>query len=199
MSERRHIAIVGLALACALAASAAIVAVHASLRHPVAPGATDAAAGAPTLAAGDRRVAFRSHLAGSPRDGRAWVLLARLEFDAERFADAADAYANALDVAPNVARDPGVWCEYADALAMAQGGVLAGRPREIVAHALALDPAHPAALEMSGSAAYEAGEYAAAARAWRQLLALLGPGTREGSELAAAVARAERLAAAASR
>lgn len=134
------------------------------------------------------------HLERNPRDGRAWVLLAREEFAGDRFHEAAQAYARALDVGPTVARDPGIWCEYADALALANGGVLAGRPRELIAHALELDATHPRALEMAGSAAYEAREYALAARYWRQLLASLAEGTEERRELAQAIARAERLA-----
>ena len=145
----------------------------------------------------DRRIQYERHLARSPRDGRAWVLLARLELANERFREAADAYAKALDVAPKVARDPQVWCEYADALGMAQGGVLAGKPRQLIARALALDAAHRTALEMAGSAAYEVQEYASAARYWRQLLALLDAGSAVHGELAAAVARAERRALAA--
>ena len=56
---------------------------------------------------------------------------------------------------------------------------------------LALDPAHPKALEMAGSAAFEAGEFAAAARYWRDLLARMPPGNGAYRELGSAVARAE--------
>ena len=107
------------------------------------------------------------------------------------FTEAAAAYASALAATPTVGKDPGVWCEYADALGMAQGGTLAGRPRELVAQALAQDPAHPRALEMAGSAAFEERDYAAAARHWRTLLAQLPPASAEHRELAAAVARAD--------
>ena len=103
------------------------------------------------------------HLARNARDGRAWVLLARMDFEADRFDDAAVSYQKALTASAKVAADAGVWCEYADALGMAQGGMLAGKPRELVMRALALDPAHPKALEMAGSAAYEQRDFAAAA------------------------------------
>jgi len=129
-----------------------------------------------------------------PRDGRAWVLLARLEFAADHFADAATAYEKAVAASPKVARDPAVWCEYADALAMAQGGSLAGRPRELVMRALALNPAHPKALEMAGGVAFEAQDYATAAGYWRELLAQIPQATRERGELVAAIERADGLA-----
>ena len=132
------------------------------------------------------------HLARNARDGRGWVLLARMDFAADRFGDATAAYRKALAVSPKVAADAGIWCEYADALGMQQGGTLAGRPRELVMHALTLDAAHPKALEMAGSAAYEQREFASAADYWRQLAARLPDRSPERRELEAAIARAER-------
>jgi len=151
-------------------------------------------------AASDTPAMLRAKLAAqverAPRDGRAWMLLARVDFAAERYADAAASYARAVAVSKQVARDPIAWCEYADALGMAQGGSLAGRPRELIAHALTLDATNPKALEMAGSAAFEQGDPAAAAGYWRQVLAQLPPRSPERQELATAVARAEELAAA---
>jgi cytochrome c-type biogenesis protein CcmH len=160
-----------------------------------------AAAGAPPPAAadaagdGDPMLAqLEAHVAASPEDARAWVLLARLRMQRDLFEPAAVAYERALAASAKVARDPLVWCEYADALGMAQGGRLAGRPRELIDKALALDAAHPRALEMAGSAAYEAGDFRGAARYWQQLLALLPADSGERAELAAAIARAEQRA-----
>jgi cytochrome c-type biogenesis protein CcmH len=133
------------------------------------------------------------HLERSPRDDRSWALLARMDFDADRFADAATAYERALAIDAKVARDPAVWCEYADALGMTQGGSLAGKPRELVLRALARSPRHPKALEMAGSAAFEAGEFASAAGYWRQLQGQLEAGSHQYRELAAAIARAEEM------
>jgi cytochrome c-type biogenesis protein CcmH len=144
--------------------------------------------------AGMLREDLTAHLARNPRDGRSWILLARMDLSEDRFAQAADAFARALAADPRVGKDPGIWCEYADALGMAQGGTLAGRPRELVLQALALDPAHPKALELAGSAAYEAREYGAAARHWRGLLAQLPPASAERRDLDAAIARADLLA-----
>jgi cytochrome c-type biogenesis protein CcmH len=186
-----------LALALAIALPALALGLYATLGDPgalstrtriSARDAADAAA-APAL-----RNDLVRHLARSPRDGRGWVLLARLDFEAERYAEAGAAYEKAIAASPKVAGDPVVWCEYADALGMAQGGLLAGKPRELVMRALTLNPAHPKALEMAGSAAYEAQEYEMAARYWRQLLALLPERVRAHEELSAAIARADALA-----
>jgi cytochrome c-type biogenesis protein CcmH len=154
-----------------------------------------------TVSAADDPAGFRDslarHLARNPSDARSWVMLARSEFDADRFGEAAQAYEKAIAASPKVARDPQVLCELADALGMANGGTLQGRPRELVMKALVLNPQHPKALEMAGSAAYEQGDYASAASAWRALLAQLPPTSTEHRELAAAVERAERRAKAA--
>ena len=136
-----------------------------------------------------------AHVETQPRDARSWAILARLQFEMDHFAEAAKAYEKALALPSKVANDPAVWCEYADALGMTQEGRLTGRPRELIDRALALNPNHPKALEMAGSAEYGQGDYASALRYWRPLLATLEPRTQAHAELAAAIARAERLAA----
>ena len=138
---------------------------------------------------------LRAHLERQPRDARGWVILARLHADSDRFEEAAQAYEKALAVSSRVAADPTVWCEYADAQGMAQGGSLAGRPRELIGRALALNPDHPKALELAGSSEYEHGDYRAALRYWRPLLAALRPASQAHAELTAAIVRTERLAA----
>lgn len=184
-------------LATALLPLAAVL-LYLHFGHPQllsAPVSSSTQASADPVAAGaEMTTRLEAHLAASPSDARAWVMLARARMQLDQFAAAASAYQRALEASAKVARDPLVWCEYADALGMAQGGRLAGQPRELIDKALALDPAHPRALEMAGSAAYEAGDYAGAGRYWKQLLALLPDGAPEHAELAAAIARAEQRA-----
>ena len=188
------------AVAIAIALPAAAFGVYSLFGDPaavsMAPIAAQATGSIEIPVAGTRADLVR-HLASHPRDGRAWVLLARMDLEADRYEPAADAYRRALEASPKVAADAGIWCEYADAFGMAQGGSLAGRPRELVQRALALAPAHPKALEMAGSAAFEQREYTAAAGHWRALLAQLPENSRQQRELAAAIARTERLALAA--
>jgi len=127
-----------------------------------------------------------------PPDGRAWVLRARSHMEAERFEDAANAYEKGLAASRKVAADPQVWCELADAIGMAQGGSLRGRPRELVSRALYLNPRHPRALEMAGSAAYEAGEYWLAESYWQTLLEQVPPESSTHRELVGAIERSRR-------
>ncbi|HQR21028.1 MAG TPA: hypothetical protein PKV98_09180, partial [Burkholderiaceae bacterium] len=57
-----------------------------------------------------------------------------------------------------------------------------------------LDPGHPMALEMAGSAAYDDGRYADSVRYWNELLTRLRPGSQKYVELSAAVERAQQRA-----
>jgi cytochrome c-type biogenesis protein CcmH len=156
-------------------------------------GVADAVATVSSRPVGHARADLVAHLAHNARDSRGWVLLARLELGEDRFAEAAAAYERALGNS-KAAGDTALWCEYAEALALAQGGRLAGRPREIVGQALSRDPRHHRALELAGSAAVEAGEHAVAASYWRMLLAELPEGSSERRDLRTALAKAELLA-----
>jgi cytochrome c-type biogenesis protein CcmH len=196
-APRKARAPAGAAIALGIGLPALAFALYALFGDPAA-ATRDAASGPPLdVSTVGSRAALRAKLVAqlerSPRDGRSWVLLARLDFEGDRFADAAAAYGKAFAVSAKVARDATVWCEYADALGMAQGGSLVGQPRELIAHALALDPTHGKALEMAGSAALEQHDPVAAALYWRQLLAQMPAGSPERRELAAAITRADQL------
>lgn len=141
------------------------------------------------------RTQLEAHVGATPSDARAWVLLARLRLEADDFQPAADAYAKAIALSPRkVAKDAQVWAEYADAVGMAQGGTLAGKPRELIDAALALNPAHPKALELAGSAAYEVRAFRAAHAHWSALLAQLPADSPQRAQLQAALEKVERLA-----
>jgi cytochrome c-type biogenesis protein CcmH len=187
--SRRHRTALAVAIALPLVALALYLAVGK-------PSAIDAPnADPPPATANDAfRSQLQAHLASSPRDGRAWVTLARLEMNADRFNAAAEAYAKALAASAKIARDPGVLCEYADALGMAQGGRLDGPPTPWIERALAIDPSHPKALEMAGSLAYERRDFRTAVRHWRALLDQIETGSPAHAELSTAIQRAERLA-----
>jgi len=171
-----------LAVAALLPIAAALI--YASIGSPSALTQADA----PLTAQLEAQVVF------APGDARAWVLLARQRMDADQFEPAAAAYARALEQSRKVSADAQVWAEYADALGMAQGGTLAGKPHAAIERALALDPRHPKALELAGSAAYEARDFRAAHAHWRALLDLLPPESPQRLPLAAAVEKVERLA-----
>jgi cytochrome c-type biogenesis protein CcmH len=91
-----------------------------------------------------------------------------------RFAEAAAAFAEAARRSP---RDAQLLADYADALAMKQGRKVAGEPEKLVARALALDPNNLKALALSGTAAFEKSDYAAALRYWERMGQLAPPGS----------------------
>jgi cytochrome c-type biogenesis protein CcmH len=134
------------------------------------------------------------HLARQPDDPRALVLKARLDMRAERFGDAAAAYGRALQGRSKAVNDAGIWAEYAEAKALAQGGQLAGEPVRLLQRALSIDARHPLALDLAGSAAWEVRDFAKAAMYWKRLLELIPAGEPRHAELRTAIQRAEQRA-----
>jgi cytochrome c-type biogenesis protein CcmH len=199
-APRRHsVLLAAFALPIAAAGVYAIAGNPELLRHadvPAAQAAQAAQAGQVAQASAPGATALaqlEAHVAAQPTDARAWVLLGRARLDADQFAPAASAYERAVTQSKKVALDPQVWCEWADALALAQG-TLAGKPRELIERAVALNPQHPLALEMAGSAAIEARDFRAARQHWSALLAQLDPASVEHTKLSMALAKIERLA-----
>lgn len=129
------------------------------------------------------------HLQHNPSDARAHAIYGRLQAEHGEYAVAESAFARAVAIRGSVAQDPMIWCEYADVVAMTNGGRLTGRPETLIARALQLNPRHPRALEMAGSAAIERGRYAEALGHWEQLLALLPVDAPQHRELLSAIER----------
>lgn len=159
--------------------------------------AAAATAGPPAdgAAAPERRRQLEQQVRHDSRDARAWALIAYDDMAAGHHAEAASAFRKAIDASPKVAGDAGVLCDYAEALALAQGGEMRGAPTEWVMKALALKGSHPKALEMAGSAAYARRDFAGATRYWRDLRAQMTQTSPQRDALDAAIARAQRLAA----
>lgn len=93
------------------------------------------------------------------RDATAWATLARSYTVLERPTDAVAAYAKAVALDPG---DASLRADFADAIASADDGRLAGRASEEIAAALAIDAADPKALALAASAAFDARDYARA-------------------------------------
>lgn len=188
------------ALAAALLIPLAAVVVYPRVGSPGAIGTARAFASLEGPLTPDRLPAFRNELAAhveaSPGDARAWALLGRIDLALERYGEAAFAFERAIRASRKVAADAEVWVDYAEAVGMAEGRTLLGRPEKLIATALGIDPANPRALEMAGSLATERGDHAAATRHWKLALDGLAAGDPRRPDLARAIARAERLAAA---
>ncbi|MDX6529171.1 MAG: cytochrome c-type biosis protein CcmH [Blastocatellia bacterium] len=127
----------------------------------------------------------------NPNDAQGWLMLARSYLLMERFADAAAAYEHATALNGN---DASVWADYAEAAAMANGQSLAGKPTEAINRALQIDPKQQKALDLAGSAAYQAGDYKKAIDYWQKLLTQLPAGSDELKAISEQIAKAKQMA-----
>jgi cytochrome c-type biogenesis protein CcmH len=141
------------------------------------------------IAANVEKLAKR--LEQNPNDAEGWLMLARSYTLMERFADAASAYEHATSLNAN---DASVWADYAEASAMANGQRLAGKPTEAINRALQIDPKNQKALDLAGSAAFQAGDYKKAIDYWQKLLAQLPAGSEELRTISDQIAKAKQAA-----
>ena len=102
---------------------------------------------------------LQQRIALAPQDPEPRLWLARLYVSTERYPDAVEQYAAVLKM---VGEDPAVLVQYADTLAMINGGRLTGPPAALIQRALQAAPEHPTALWLAGLAAREAGNGAQA-------------------------------------
>ncbi|SCB23756.1 c-type cytochrome biogenesis protein CcmI [Cupriavidus alkaliphilus] len=130
----------------------------------------------------------------APGDAQGWAMLARSYSVLERHADAAAAYARAVELAPEVAA---LRSDYADVLATLNGGVLDGAPMAQVRQALALDPDDPKGLALAAGAAAQRGDRRAAIGYWEHLYRLLPADSQTAARIAANLAAARSTPAAA--
>jgi cytochrome c-type biogenesis protein CcmH len=127
-----------------------------------------------------------ARLKANPDNPKGWVMLARSYKVMGRLPEAEQAFAK---VGPLLDTDPDLLADYADLLA-ARSGTLDGQPMVLVNKALALNPVHPMALMLAGTAAYRQGKFADAARHWEKMLAVLPPGSPDIEELQSYIADA---------
>jgi len=127
-------------------------------------------------------------LKARPNDAEGWTLLARSYSALGRFPEAVEAYSHASALTPE---DPPLLADYADALAMAQGRPMAGKPTERVQSALAIDPANRKALALAATAALEGRDLDTALRHWKALAAQLPQGSDEARQVAQVISEVE--------
>ncbi|HXD41781.1 MAG TPA: tetratricopeptide repeat protein [Ramlibacter sp.] len=105
-------------------------------------------------------------LKAQPADAEGWAMLARSYANLGRHADALSAYAKAIELRQN---DPPLMADYADELALQQGGRLEGEPMRWVGRALALEPGQPKALLLAGTEAFQRKNYGQAIQFWERV------------------------------
>ncbi|MEJ2237402.1 MAG: c-type cytochrome biogenesis protein CcmI [Gemmatimonadales bacterium] len=113
----------------------------------------------------------------NPDDPEGWFMLGRSYMVLNRHQEAADAFGRLRALVGDV---PDVLVREADAMAMTQGGALAGEPKRLVERALQQNPNHPQALWMAATAAYQAGDYQTASDLYTKVEPLLeGPSQQQ--------------------
>jgi cytochrome c-type biogenesis protein CcmH len=124
----------------------------------------------------------------NPSDPKGWLLLARSYGVMGRYQEAAAAYSEAAQRMPT---DADFYADWADAVAMAQGKKLAGKPEELLKRALDADPKNRKALALAATALLERGEVDAALARWRELRQLVTPGSDEARMVDGVIAEVE--------
>jgi cytochrome c-type biogenesis protein CcmH len=129
-------------------------------------------------------------LKANPGDTAGWTMLARSYSSMERYSEAAGAYAKATELDPNNAD---LWAEYAFATAMAGDHKLNGPPKEMIDRALKVDPENPKALQLAGTAAFDAKDYKKAIDIWQRVLSKVPPGSEVADAITGRINEAKSL------
>ncbi len=124
--------------------------------------------------------ALEQKMKDRPDDVQGWSLLARSYAATGKPDKALAAYAHLAKIAPD---DPSVLTDYADALALSRGRNLAGEPTELVMRALKIDPRHPKALALAGTAKLNSGDFAESITYWERLYAVVPPASEDADQV----------------
>jgi cytochrome c-type biogenesis protein CcmH len=124
-----------------------------------------------------------------PENAEGWFMLGRSYMSMGRYSEAANAFKRVHDL---VGDEPAVMLRYADALAMAQGGRIAGEPFEFIKRALELKPDDTTGLWLAGLGYEEQGQYEQAVQHWRKLETLMQDDPASQNEVRNLIARAEQ-------
>jgi len=134
-------------------------------------------------------VALRKRLESEPDNAAGWSTLARTYYQMRKYDEAVQAFDRLVAMIPD---DASLLADYADAAAMAQGRKFDGKPRELVARALKLDPTQWKALAMAGTDAFDQGNYKLAVAHWEQLRAQLPPESPIAKNIVNSIAEARQ-------
>ena len=128
-----------------------------------------------------------------PDDVEGWTMLARSYTVLGRFGEALPAYRRAADLQP---KNPGLLADFADAVAATKGSANNPESLLLVERALAVDPTHPKALALAGTAAFDRGDYSGAIARWQEIADRLPADSALGKQVQASIVEARELAAA---
>jgi len=161
-------------------------------------GQTSIADGHPGTGAGQRTPSLdelverlAAKMEQNPENVEGWLMLGRTYFAVDQPGKALDALEKAHGLAPE---NPDVILAYAEAIAANGEGKLVGRPAELIAKALEIDPNNVTGRWLDGLVAYQAGDFAGAVQRWERILAELDPSAEDAGELREFIADARERA-----
>lgn len=112
----------------------------------------------------------------NPGNAKDWQMLGRSFKYLKQYKLAANAFAKAYEL---VGDEPDLMLQYADALIMAKGGTLVGKPTELIFKALEKSPNNITGLWLAGMAKAEQQEFTQAISLWRKLESVIPAGDTE--------------------
>jgi len=110
---------------------------------------------------------LQEHIQENPDDVEGRVMLARSYYFLKQYQAASDEFARAVTMTGE--SNPDLLADYSDALAMASGRNMAGKPYELVKKALSIDPNHQKSLWLAATATYQAKDYKTTLEYWLTL------------------------------
>jgi cytochrome c-type biogenesis protein CcmH len=140
---------------------------------PAGPAGAPSAGGSPSIAGVDEMIEkLASRLAKSPKDADGWRMLGWSYFGTERFVEAGQAYAKAIELSPQVAS---LRTSYGEAMVRTADGRVTPDAAKSFEEAVKLDAKDPRARFFLGLAKEQAGSKAAALKDWLAVLTDAGP------------------------
>ena len=129
-------------------------------------------------------------LKANPENADGWALLARTYVEIKRHKDALPAFEKASAMLP---KDAQLMADYADALAIANGGKFEKQSRELIATALKLDPANAKGLMLKATLDFNDKNYSQAIESWEKILKLPGVSAETTKEARGSIDEAKKL------
>ncbi len=118
---------------------------------------------------------LQDQLQTNPDDVEGWTMLARSYYFLKQYGAAAETFARASGLQKDSNAE--LLADYADALAMANGRNMAGKPYELVKKALTIKPKYQKALWLAGTATYQTGDFESTLGYWKRLLEIFPKGS----------------------
>lgn len=129
-------------------------------------------------------------LKSQPDNADGWALLARTYVELKRHKESLPAFEKAMALVP---KDPQLMVDYADALAVANGGKFDKQSQDLIDKALAADPANVKALMLKATIDFNAKNYSKAVESWEKILKVPGISEETTKEARGSIDEARKL------